>query len=202
MTLNEELIEFSYRFLEHPKDEELVHYFNKIKRYLRLQSYNDPAGVLQYCDIENLALVGFWNAVLKYDENRWDNMIGWCYHLVKQNILREIGRVQKYEQPALTTFTAPDLDLDSHAKDIDPVLGIVEIPFGQKRDIQIFCLDLEEKSLKASLTFQLKLAFPRMTRNSLAKILGFKRRSGLAKVVKIIRVRSKIILDGELIKRN
>jgi len=202
MTLNEELIEFSYRFLEHPKDKELIYYFNKIKRLLKLQTYNDPAGVLQPCDIENLALTGFWNAVLKYDENRWGNMISWCYYLVKQNILRELGRIQKYDKPALTTLTAPELEIENRAETVDPVLGIVEVPFGQKRDIQVFCLDLEEKSLKASLAFQLKLAFPRMTRNSLAKILGFKRRSGLAKVVKIIRVRAKIVLDEELVQRS
>jgi hypothetical protein len=202
MTLNEELIEFSYRFLEHPDDKELIYYFNKIKRLLKLHTYNDPAGVLQPCDIENLALIGFWNAILKFDENRWDNMFLWCYYLVKQNILREIGRIQKYNEPALTTVTFPELEIENQAKDIDTVLGVVEVPFGQKKDIQVFCLDLEERSLKASLAFQLKLAFPRMTRNSLAKILGFKRRSGLAKIVKIIRKRAKAVLDEELIQRS
>lgn len=193
---NPELREFIKEFKTHHNDEKLLKFFNNYKKYFRLKQYHDPSGVLEYEDIESVALIGFWKAIEKYDETKWDNAIGWCYYIIRQQILREIKNVYKKENTYINSHMNPNLLIEELSEDLyeeENVSNKVDLTEYHLSDIQELCSRLEDVNITASKVFQLKLAFPILSRNSMAKILGFKRRNGLAKIVKQIR---KIAFDN------
>jgi hypothetical protein len=164
-----------------------------------LHTYNDPSGVLQLSDIENIAFMGFWKAINKYDYNKWDNAIGWCYHVIRQQILREINKIYKRDKTFINSYMNPNLFIEELSDSLELDEMIVDTTICYIKDIQKLCIKLECANIKANLMFQLKLVFPDLTRNSIAKILGFKKRNGLAKVVRTIRAVSYFNLDQELV---
>jgi len=199
MINNDELKEFIERYKISPSDKELLYYFNQIKGFFKLNSYRDRSNTLTIDDIEIVAFQGFWKAIKKYNPEKWDNAIGWCYHISRQLIIRELKKTYKKSYIVINTTMNPDLDIEQVADQInfeDPF--IVDAPEAYIRDIKRICYELEQVSWKASKAFQLKLAFPYLSRNSISKILKFKRRNGLAKVVKIIRAISKNKMDIDL----
>lgn len=203
MTPNDKLKEFIRKYQVEPNDKELVENFNAIKRFLRLGTYNDPSGVLLYSDMEALALEGFWKAVTKYDETRWNNAIGWCFYLVRQTILREIKNTYSSDKTFINSHMAKDLEMDEIIEGLSIEAGFTfELSLFYINDIRFFCEKLYFVSPKANKAFQLRLAFPYLSRDSISKILGFKRRNGLAKIVKIIRANAKLYLDPTLIDKN
>lgn len=187
---NPELIEFieTYRIKQDNKSFGI--YFQKYRRFFRLNQYHDPSGVLTTEDIEVIAMTGFWKAITKYDKTRWDNAIAWCYYIIRQQILREIKRNYKGEHTHINSHMNPDLEIENLAEEVghdENISDRVDTTLYYTLDIQEFCSRLEDINITASKVFQLKLAFPELSRNSIAKVLGFKRRNGLAKIVKQIR---------------
>lgn len=196
---NNELRTFIENYKKNPKDNDLLYYFDKIKGLFKLYSYRDPSNILTPKDIEIVALEGFWKAIRKYDSTRWENSISWCYHISRQQILRELKKTYKKNYIVINSTMNKDLDIEQISdKRFNEEGFTIEFPDSYLRDIRKICFELENVSIKASKTFQLKLAFPFLSRNSISKILKFKRRNGLAKVVKIIRAVSKNNLDIEL----
>ncbi|MFW9951005.1 MAG: hypothetical protein ACFFKA_12885 [Candidatus Thorarchaeota archaeon] len=197
MLTNEELIAFINRYKIQQNEKEFLYYFEQIKKYLKLYKYKDPSGILTTQDFEIIALEGFWKAINKYDESRWDNAISWCFHIVKQQILRELKKTYKKEKTILNSHMMEDLEIESYElEDKEDVK--IETYKKYISDVQSLCSVLEVESVKASKAFQLRLAFPSISRTSIAKILGFRRRNGLAKIVRIIRAVSKWEFDKDL----
>jgi len=193
---NVELRAFIERYKITPIDKELLYYFNKTKCFFKLYTYHDPTNILTQSDIETVALEGFWKAIRKYDPEKWDNAISWCYHISRQQILRELKKTYRNHKIVINSTMNKDLDVEQLADSrFFEDEFIIEFPNAYLKDVRKLCFELEKVSYKASKAFQLKLAFPFLSRNSISKILKFKRRNGLAKVVKIIRAVSKNKMD-------
>lgn len=193
---NAELKEFIERYKITPIDKELLYYFDRTKCFFKLYSYHDPTNILTQSDIETVAFEGFWKAVRKYNPEKWDNAISWCYHISRQQVLRELKKTYRNKQIVMNSTMNPDLDIEQLADNrFFEDEFTIEFPESYLKDIRKLCFELEKVSGKASKAFQLKLAFPFLSRNSISKILRFKRRNGLAKVVKIIRAISKNKMD-------
>jgi hypothetical protein len=187
---NAELLIFIRNYQNYQNEKEFESVFNKIKRFFKLQQYHDPSGVLTIEDIEVIAMIGFWKAINKYDEIKWDNAIGWCYYIVRQQILREIKGIYKGNKNYINSYMNPNLNIEQLGDNIveeEAISTKIDVSICYISDIQELCSRYEDINITASKVFQLKLAFPELSRNSIAKILGFKRRNGLAKIVKQIR---------------
>lgn len=196
---NVELKEFIERYKLNPNDKDLLYYFERTKCFFKLYLYHDPTNILTKSDIEAVALQGFWKAIRKYNPERWDNAISWCYHISRQQVLRELKKTYRNHLLLINSTMNKDLDIEQLSDDTIFEDGfVIESPNAYLKDVRKFCFELEQVSTKASKTFQLKLAFPFLSRNSISKILKFKRRNGLAKVVKIIRAVSKNKMDKTL----
>lgn len=195
---NKILLEFILRYQKNQDEKELALYFKRFKKFFNLGLYNDPSGILEKSDFENLAFIGFWRATLKYDQAKWDNPINWCYNLIKQQILKEIKKTYKKDKTIINSHMNPDLLIEDFS---DIISDYQEITISQNliEDIQFLSLKIEEVSAKANKVFQLKLIFPDISRTSISKILGFKRRNGLAKLVRIIRAVAQYNLNKESI---
>lgn len=187
---NEELTLFINEFKKNPSSHQLEFYFSKMKPLFKLNEFKDPNGILEPCDIEGFALEGFWVAIKKFDESRWEKSVSWVCYLVRQTILREIKREWRHGRLNINSHMDPNLDINSFNLESD--INSVEC-VNEKFTIDINRLHLELYfiSPKAAQIFQLRLAFPFMSRTSIAKILKFKKRSGVAKLVKIVRSSSK-----------
>lgn len=196
---NVELKEFIERYKLNPNDKDLLYYFERTKCFFKLYLYYDPTNILTKSDIEAVALQGFWKAIRKYNPERWDNAISWCYHISRQQVLRELKKTYRNHLLLINSTMNKDLDIEQLSDNTIFEDGfVIESPNAYLKDVRKLCFELEQVSTKASKTFQLKLAFPFLSRNSISKILKFKRRNGLAKVVKIIRAVSKNKMDKTL----
>ena len=196
---NVELKEFIERYKLNPNDKDLLYYFERTKCFFKLYLYHDPTNILTKSDIEAVALQGFWKAIRKYNPERWDNAISWCYHISRQQVLRELKKTYRNHLLLINSTMNKDLDIEQLSDNTIFEDGfVIESPNAYLKDVRKLCFELEQVSTKASKTFQLKLAFPFLSRNSISKILKFKRRNGLAKVVKIIRAVSKNKMDKTL----
>lgn len=190
MITDEELTLFIEDFKKNPTDGQLEFYFKKIKPMFKLNEFKDPSGILEPSDIESFALEGFWIAVKKFNKNRWEKSLTWVCYLVRQKILREIKREGRRGKLSINSHMDPNLNMNvlSIKTDYDQSTQVHE---KFVTDVNRLHLELYFINPKAAQIFQLRLAFPYMSRTSIAKILQFKKRSGVAKLVKIVRKSSK-----------
>jgi hypothetical protein len=200
--LNLELIAFIDRYrAEGASNAELYGYFKKVKNFLKLRQYNDVTGILTVADFESFAYIAYLKALEKYNKERWANPIGWIYYLVRQSLLKEIRKLNKKDKTFINSHMNPKLDVEAmEDNDFYEEHMVVDTRQYYLNDVCELCLQIEAVSVKASKTFQLKLSFPDLSRTSIGKILGFRRRNGVAKLVKIIRAVSGRELDKEIIE--
>jgi hypothetical protein len=195
---NEDLLLFIENYKKSPSDCELQFYFKKIKKYFGLKNFHDKHGVFEESDIEIIAFESFWKAILKFDQNRWDNALGWVYHIVKQGVIREINKTDKEGKNTCNSRMDPNLEIENLE---EYVFDSGEIKIDERfiEDIHRLHDIIFSVSKRAGKTFQLRLAFPDASRTTIAKILGAKRRNGIAKLVKIIKTVSNNKLDKEIL---
>jgi hypothetical protein len=198
---NDELISFIEAYKENPDrmQSEFAYYFKKIKPYLKLKEYNDPSGVLNSQDIEAAAYAGYWKAIMKYDRNKSDNPLIWIFQLVKQRVLLDLKNVHRKGHHCINSHINPDLDINNlEDKLVDS--GEIRVVEDFVEDVQKLYLAIYKENARAAMTFQLKLAFPNISRTSISKILGMRRRNGLAKSVMMIKAISSNKLNKQILE--
>jgi DNA-directed RNA polymerase specialized sigma subunit len=199
--LNKELKEFMLRVQKTHDSRELEKYFKKVKPLLMkmIKRFKDPSGVLTEEDFMSFALQGFWKATNKYDESHSDNAIFWVINLVRQRISREIKYVNRKTKNVINSHINPNLDIYN----IHVIEETSRNGFKISQEYNKEISELHDKifyvSRKAAQTFQLRLAFPYIDRTCISIILGLKRRTGVAKFVKIIRTVSNNQLNEEIL---
>jgi|SRR5690606_3041115 len=198
--LNEELKTYFLKIQETKNSRELEKYFSKIKPLLMIHKFKDPSGVLTYDDFLSIAMQAFWKAANKYKEEISDNTIFWVIKLVRQKISYEIKNTNKKSKDIINSHMNPDLDIYNLGIPENHTNGYLKVNEEHLKEI----FELHERifviSQKAAHTFQLRLVFPYIDRTSISIILKLKRRTGVSKLVKIIRAISKNELDKEILE--
>ncbi|HLD98207.1 MAG TPA: hypothetical protein VI815_02695 [Candidatus Nanoarchaeia archaeon] len=193
MIENEELVKFCAKYQEGKvTDKELCYYFYKLKRSWYLKYYEDKSGILLKEDFESIAYFGYIKALKTYNPLKNNSPHAWIYMLVKQAVVKEIISIFKKSGMVINSHMDPNLEIENY--DIE-----IEVPMDF--DIRVYVSDgtlikfIKEiqgvfrgkSGQKIGNIFQLKLMFPNMKRETIAKIIGYSRRNGIAKPMKKIR---------------
>lgn len=193
---NQTFVDFCISYQINRSDKELEKHFQLMKPYLKLRLYNDPSNTFDMDDIECLARYGFWQAVILFNPERSTKVFAWIYHIVRQRILGELKKRHRENHLTINSFINPDLDMENLEDSIFEDDKPIELQF--ELETRNLFQKIYEISPKAAQAFALRLAFPFISRKSIAKILGFKRRNGIAKLVKIMKACANRYLTSEV----
>jgi len=214
MITNDEYLSFIRKYKDDKTtDRELVYYFRKIKPYLKLTNYSDPSKILEPSDFDQFAFMGFKKSLEKIDLEKSESALSWTYHIVHQFLLREINKVYKKDKCFYnSSMMSYDVcgENDSENEDYNKA----DLSCGLKIEDFIDNLDnnylsteilkisrsLQEVNPLANKVFQLQLAFPEISRTSMAIIFQYKKRNGLSRIIQVIRIISSRILPKEIME--
>lgn len=180
---NTECLELVLEY-QRTKDSELFEYiWENTHRMVNIKKYYDPSGALDSEDFIQFARIGLWKALEKYKVEARAKPLSWISTLMEQNIIREVKRLSR----ALVTTS-----LDSAPRVVDGETRTVEEMI--YKAIQLEYQDASQQwneevynaiinrvyrrisdNLKVAKCFQLKLAFPQMSRDLICKILKISR---------------------------
>lgn len=182
--------------------------FQDIKQYLNIYTFKDYRGVLEYQDFESLAYLGFIKAIKSYDPSREMASKSWVYKITHQFIIKEIKRVHKKDKAPYNESTMSmtlDEIIESQGGDLayELLVDSIEIVNTTRQTLIYICYKLQKYiGPPANKTFQLKFFFPELSRKSMAKILGYRRRNALSKKFKGIKNLMELPETKDYLKKN
>lgn len=194
-----EFTDFIYEYRRQPDDRDLEIFFKRVKPYLSLKQYKDRHGVITQEDIEAFAFIAYWKAILVYDREKWSKSVMWVCYLVKQRIVKELKSVDLHSRGQFNSVNNKEdatFDLENMAGEV--IDDNIDCSSFYTTDLRGLHRDILKFSKKAALTFELRLAFPNISRTYIARLVGAKRRNGVAKFVDIIQARSKYFLHPDV----
>lgn len=193
---NQTFINFCQEYQKTRDERLLLKHFLLMKPYLKLGLYHDPTGTLNEDDFESIAFLGFWQATLLFDETKSSKVFAWLFYLVRQRILGEITKRHRESKFSINSHQNPDQDLDE--LDFLSVQKEEKYELLFEKEVRVLHEEIMKISPKAAKVFELRLAYPYISRKSIAVILNFKRRNGIAKLVKIIKACANKYLSQEI----
>lgn len=155
-----------------------------------IRKYFDPTGIRTQEDFEQIARIGLNRAIDTWDSRGGSSFLSWAKTLMSQSLIKEVKTIQRtYDAKAghCMSFDAKaDFNGEETRYSLEEVYykeflesGLYEPEFDEDLFVKI-CAEVERKishNVRLRKVFELKIAFPDMTRNTISKITGYSKPS-------------------------
>jgi len=164
--------------------------FNKTVGMVKVNKYYDPTGARTKEDFIQATRIGLYKALGTWEKDKGSTLISWIRNQMTQYLIREIKSIQRSSHTKMGTPMSIDgpstFDGEETKYTIEEVYyqefldsGIYQQEFDQDLYTKI-CVEVQERiknRRRVNRVFELKMAFPEMTRSTISKITGYSKPS-------------------------
>jgi len=164
--------------------------FNKTVGMTGIRKFFDPTGIRTQEDFRQIAKMGLSRAIDTWDKKGGSSFLSWAKTLMKQSLIKEVKQIQRSSDTKLgnsipfdnkSTFEGQETKYTLEEVYYQEFLesGLYTPEFDEDLYMKI-CVEVESlisHNIRLKKVFELKMAFPDMTRNTISKITGYSKPS-------------------------
>ena len=181
---NSEALKLAKRFLETHDSLAFEELWSSTVNMARPYKYYDPYGARTTDDFLQITRIGLWEALLSFKEGKGCTLLTWIRMRMEQVLVKEVRKIASSNIGHKLSLDQPAYHTDDHAVTIEQQIYVQLAEHGYYPDAveawseglywQIITAVANRISYNIPLSkcYGLKLAFPGMTRKSIAKVIG------------------------------